>query len=182
MYQDNSDIFVNTLMDRHQRDQERRNKNKGKGRPKIRKRKPGGGRPPVPVAQHRMSISISLPPDIINVIEQERRRYAVTKAKAGYSKSRVIENAIRQTLLNDSRASIEGQAGALATELKAFYEIARLAKSVWGRSMSGLPGEVDGVLEALTARFDAYQRAHGIEPAPMPWEAEDLENDSGSVL
>lgn len=174
MREDNSEYYLNTLMDRHQRELERREKDKNKGRPKTRKRKQGGGRPSIPPEQHRISLSISLPMDAMNAVEQERRRCSGLSARRQtYPKSRVIEALVRQVLMNDERAAIAAQAAQLAAELKEFYEIARDAKTAWGRSTNGLPAPVDRVMERLTKRFNAMQKAQGAEPEPMPWEEQD---------
>lgn len=131
------------------------------------------GRLPVPVEKRRKPISFSLPPDAIKALENERSRRRGSSVRGMYPMSQVVEDLIREVLLNDERASLAGQVARLSEELAAFYDIAREAKAVWGRSTSGLPAPVDRVMERLTKRYNTMQRAQGAEPEPMPWEEQD---------
>jgi hypothetical protein len=142
------------------------------GRPKKRPIK-RAGRPVMPDSEKHKSLSVSLSPEAIAALEKERRRRSTSSVRNTCSTSQVVEDLIRQVLMGEDRASIAGQLSQLSDDLKEFYEIARLAKAVWGRSQSGLPGEVDGVMERLTKKFNALQRRQGIEPTPMPWEVDD---------
>lgn len=156
------------------------------GRPK--KPRKQMGRPPVPENKRRKAISISLPPDIIEAIERERRRCGDARMQRGYSTSHVIEDLVRQVLMNDHRASAASRESALAEELRYFYALGQDARSVWWRNMSGLPGEIDGVLERLTKKFIAYQKARNIEEPLYPpgfyddAPAVEPEDDSGDFV
>lgn len=153
------------------------------GRPKKKSTK-RMGRPRLPEAEKRKPISISLSPDIIRAIEQERRRCSMVKMKTGYSTSHVIEDLVRQVLMNDERASAAGRESALADELRYFYDLGKNARSVWWRNMSGLPGEIDGVLEKLTKKFIAYQKSRNIEEPLYPpgFDDDPPEDDSGDFV
>ena len=158
------------------------------GRPKKRKTGKRLGRPIVPDSEKRKPLSVTLSPTSLAALEKERRRRSTSSVRNKCTSSWVIEDLIRQVLMDEDRVSIAGQLSQLSDELKGFYEIARDAKAVWKRSMSGLPGEVDGVMERLTKKFNALQRGQGIEPEPMPWEVDDdppladPEDDSGDVV
>ena len=154
------------------------------GRPKKSNKRMG--RPKVPDSEKRKAICISLSPAMLAVLEKERIRCSDASMKREYSTSHVIEDLIRQVLLNDERATVASREVALAAELRYFYELGKDARSVWWKNMSGLPGEIDGVLEKLTKKFREYRKSQGIEERLYPPEFDDdppaPEDDSGEYV